>query len=121
MPIVITTWKELKKLLSLVSQLLVIVTYYFIGQSLHVNLELSEYILIVPVVAIFTSLPISVGGMGVREGIMVFLLGTMGVVTSNAVSISLIYLTILILITLPGGIFLISRKSNRDDQYVPAD
>jgi uncharacterized protein (TIRG00374 family) len=97
-------------LLSLISQLLIIVTYYCIARSLHIELALFEFVLVVPVVAIFTSLPISVGGMGVREGIMVFLLGAVGVLTTNAVSVSLMYLTILIFITLPGGIFLLSGK-----------
>jgi hypothetical protein len=99
-------------LLSLVSQLLVVITYYYVAKSLQIELGLLEFMLVVPVVAIFTSLPISVGGMGVREGSMVFLLGAVGVHTTNAVSVSLVYLTILILITLPGGIFMLSGKRN---------
>jgi len=97
-------------LLSLVSQILIVLTYYYIAQSIHIDLELFEFVLIVPVVAVFTSLPISVGGLGIREGTMVVLLSAIGISTTNAVSISLLYLTILIMITLPGGIFMLSGK-----------
>ena len=95
-------------LLSMIAQLLIVITYYLIGISLKVDLPLLEYILIVPVVALFSSLPISVGGLGVREGILVYLISNIGVSTANAVSISLVYLAILILVTLPGGLFLLS-------------
>lgn len=104
-------------LLSLVSQLLIVLTYYFIAKSLNIDLALNDFVLIVPIVAVFTSLPISVGGMGVREGIMVFLLGAIGVSTANAVSISLLYFAMLITITLPGGIFLLPGKRNVANSY----
>lgn len=97
-------------LLSIFSQLLIVVTYYYIAKSLHLHIDLLEFILAVPVVALFSSLPISVGGMGIREGTMVFLLGAAGVPTTSAVSISLLYLSILIFVTLPGGFFLLSMK-----------
>jgi len=97
-------------LLSLISQILIIICYYLIGKSLHVDLPLMEYILLVPIVALLSSIPVSVGGLGVREGAIIFLLGTVGVSTPNAVSISLLYLTVLILVTIPGSIFFIVGK-----------
>jgi len=105
-------------LMSLVSQLLVILTYYLISRSLHVELSLLDYVLIVPVVALFSSLPISVGGLGVREGIMILLLGTVGIQTSSAASITFLYLFILIVITLPGGLFLFSWKNKSAINHV---
>lgn len=104
-------------LLSLVSQLAIVFTYYITAQSLGAEVALADFILVVPIVAIFTSLPISVGGMGVREGVMVFLLGAIGVPTTTAVSISLVYFAILILVTLPGGIFLLTAKRNVENGY----
>jgi uncharacterized protein (TIRG00374 family) len=96
--------------LSMISQLLIVVTYYLIGASLQIEVLLLEYVLIVPVVALFSSLPITVGGLGVREGVLVYLLSSIGVSTTNAVSISLVYLTLLNLITLPGGLFLLAGR-----------
>jgi len=94
-------------LLSLVSQLLIVVTYYLISLSLGVNLSFLDYVLVVPVIALVSSLPITVGGLGLREGALVFLLGTIGVSTALGVSISLLYLSVLIFVTLPGGILLV--------------
>ena len=97
-------------LLSLISQILIIICYYLIGKSLHIELSFMEYVLLVPIVALLSSIPISVGGLGVREGTIIFLLGAVGVSTPNAVSISLLYLAILILVTIPGSIFLLTGK-----------
>jgi len=105
-------------ILSFMSQMLVVVTYYLISKSLHINISLVEYILIVPAVALFTSIPISVGGLGVRESVLVFLLGTIGISTANAVSISLLYLTVLILVTIPGGLFLLSGKHHANNHCI---
>ena len=105
-------------ILSFMSQLLVVITYYLISKSLHINISLVEYILIVPAIALFTSIPISVGGLGVRESVLVFLLGTIGVATPNAVSISLLYLTVLVLVTIPGGLFLLSGKRQTDNHCI---
>lgn len=102
-------------LLSLISQLLIVFTYFFIGKSLNIELGLLEYVLVVPVVALFSSLPISVGGLGVREGVMVFLLTTAGTTTSSAVSVSIVYLSVLIFITLPGGLYLLSTSRKQQD------
>lgn len=102
-------------LLSLISQLMIIICYYLIGRSLHVELHLMEYILLVPIVALLSSIPVSIGGLGVREGTIVFLLGAVGISTPNAVSISLLYLTVLILVTIPGSIFLLISKRNIDN------
>jgi len=108
-------------LLSFCSQILVVITYYLISKSLHIEVALIDYILLVPTVALFTSLPISVGGLGVRESVLVFLLGTIGVSTTNAVSISLLYLTVLILVTLPGGLFLLSGKHRTENHCTAHD
>ena len=97
-------------LMSIVSQICIVVTYYLIGRSLGIEISFLEFALIVPVIFLVASLPISIGGLGVREGMLVILLNSIGVSTSNAVSLSFLYLSILIIATLPGALFLLTNK-----------
>ena len=104
-------------LMSIVSQICIVVTYYLIGLSLGFDISFLEFVLIVPVVFLVASLPISIGGLGVREGILVILLNSIGVSTSNAVSLSFLYLSILIIVTLPGSLFLLTNKWRTRETY----
>jgi uncharacterized protein (TIRG00374 family) len=106
-------------LLSIVSQVLVVCTYYLIGLSIQVEVSFLEYILVVPVVALVSNLPISLGGLGVRESVLVFLMTGTGVDTISAVSISLLYLAILISVTLPGGILLLTSRWGAERNKYP--
>lgn len=92
--------------LSLVLQSTVILVYALLGRGIGIDLPLTLYFIAVPLVTLVTSLPISVGGLGVREGALVALLVYFGTEYPPAVSLSLIYLLVLWLATLPGGLFL---------------
>lgn len=103
--------------ISLLAQHLVIITYVFIGLSLNIDLPIYMYFSMIPVVFITSSLPISIGGLGVREGTLIALFGMFGVSTELAVALSLVYVFILLVITLPGGVF-IWIKENIDIDYI---
>lgn len=108
-------------MLALMSQFLIVLTYYLIARSLHIDLGFMEYVLIVSVVTLFSSLPVTIGGLGLRESVIVFLFATLGVSTANAVSISLLYLAILVAITLPGGLLLFSGRKADGDHRLAED
>jgi uncharacterized membrane protein YbhN (UPF0104 family) len=69
-------------------------------------LELRDLMVIMPVVYVGTVLPISLGGLGVREGIMVGLLSLLGVEPGVAVVIALsLYLTKVVLGLVGGALY----------------
>ncbi len=96
--------------LSIIAQYLIIICYIFLGLCLNIGLPISYYIPIVPVVFLATSLPISIGGLGVRESVLVYLLTLFNVDTQAAIALSLLYFLILVILTLPGGLILLSEQ-----------
>lgn len=99
----------LAAVIALVMQSLIIFAYFLLGQNIGVQLSLATYFAVIPVVFIVANLPISVGGLGVREGILVGMLITLHVDKQLAVSLSLLYLAVLWLSTAPGAAVLLTR------------
>lgn len=85
----------------------IVVTFLF-SQAMGLSVPLTAYFVVVPLVYLATVLPISLGGLGVREGTLVFLLAQFGVVTSDAVTLSfLLYLNYVVIGGLGGLVQLI--------------
>ena len=66
-------------LLSALLQALIIVTYYLIGVGLNLGVPLLYFFLFVPLVTAVSMLPVSVAGLGVREGGVIYFFGKVGV------------------------------------------
>ena len=79
--------------------------FYFIGNNLNISMPLIDWFWIVGLLSIALFLPITIGGIGVREGTLVGILGTMGVVPEKALALSFIVFGVQIITSLIGGIF----------------
>lgn len=95
---------------SLLIQALVILVYAILGDSLGIELPLASYFLMIPLVMLATNVPFSLGGLGLREGALVAMLVGMGVDYQQGVLLSLLYLLVLWLTTLPGGLILLKIR-----------
>jgi len=82
-----------------------------IAQALGVSLPLSVWFAVVPLVALAMVVPVSINGVGVREGGLALMLKPAGVSTDAAVAIGLLWFLATILTGLIGGVlFLLDRK-----------
>ncbi|HRD68351.1 MAG TPA: lysylphosphatidylglycerol synthase transmembrane domain-containing protein [Candidatus Competibacter sp.] len=97
-------------LLSLLSQAIVIGVYAMLGYSLGLSLPLIAYFIIVPLVMLATNIPISLGGLGLRESALVTLMYGAGVNYEQGVLLSFLYLLVLLGATLPGGLVMIKIR-----------
>jgi hypothetical protein len=88
-----------------------ILTYFVIAKALNLSISLTFFFAIMPVVYITTVLPISIGGLGVREGALVYLLGKISVLSSDAVALSFLVYFNRIFISSIGGIIQMFRQS----------
>lgn len=80
------------------------------ARTLQVDLPLAVWFAIVPLVALLMVLPISIGGFGMRENAMEYLLGEQGVSTDKAVAVALLWGLGTIVTGLVGGVlFLLDR------------
>ena len=82
-----------------------------IARALGVALPLSVWFAVVPLVALAMVVPLSINGVGVREGGLALLLKPAGVSTDAAVAIGLLWFLATILTGLVGGLlFLLDRR-----------
>ena len=105
-------------ILSIISNFLMLFTWYFISQSIGANISIKYIIIFIPLVSILQTIPISLNGMGVREGATVFLFSKIGIINEISFFIALLYSTISIMISLFGGLIYII---NRDIYLIPKE
>lgn len=101
--------------LTVLMQSAVIVTYYILGKTVGITLSLLTYAGIIPLVFLAGAVPISLGGIGVREGALVGLLVTIGIDTQMAIALSLLYLFVLLASSLPGGLVMLFSRTSRNN------
>lgn len=98
--------------ISVIGQGLIILTYYLIGRGLGLSISFATYLVAIPAVFLAASLPVSIGGLGIREGTLVGMLVAAGANLPLAINLSLVYLIVLWISTLPGALVpLLSRAS----------
>ncbi|MEN3315387.1 MAG: glycosyltransferase 2 family protein [Acidimicrobiaceae bacterium] len=90
-------------LTSLVYQLAVITTAFAASRALGISVGWLPLLAFIPVVAIAQVLPISVGGLGLREGALVLLLGPLGVGAAKATALGLLLYGINLVVSLLGA------------------
>jgi len=95
---------------SCIIQSLRILTHYMIARSFGVSVSPVNFFLIVPVIAIVASLPVSFGGIGIREQTGVILFGMIGISAIKAFSIEFIAYIVAVIASLPGGVIFTIRR-----------
>ena len=90
--------------LSVLLQALIIVTYYLIGVGLHLDVPLLYFFLFVPLITALSMLPVSVAGLGVREGGVIYFFGKVGVDAATALGMSLVWFSLTLLVSSLGGL-----------------
>ena len=114
--------KRLLLTLSLVSlgiQSVRISVHYLAGRALGVEASFVAFMVFVPLIALLASLPISIGGLGVREQSGVFLFQRVGVPMNLAMPMELLAYILTILSSLPGMVFYLfigNGRAIRDEE-----
>jgi len=104
-------------LLSAVLQALVILAYYVVGSGLSLGVPILDFFLFVPVITFVAMLPVSVAGLGVREGSTVYFFTGLGVDAAAALSMSLAWFSLSVLVSALGGlIFAVSTHTAKRQQ-----
>ena len=92
-------------LLSMVMHAMTGTAIYEIARGLGVGIGLVECVVLVPPISLLTILPISVAGWGVREAAMISGLAYVGIDANDALVTSIIFGLLLMMISVPGGVF----------------
>lgn len=96
--------------LSLMVQLCRVLVYWAAGLAVGMAVPLGYYVCFQPIAAIIAALPVSVGGLGVRENVVVKLFGTVGAEANLSFAMSLLGYLAGILASLLGGVAFVFRR-----------
>ncbi len=105
-------------LLSALLQGLIILTYYLISAGLNLGIPIAYFFLYVPLITFVAMLPVSVAGLGVREGGTVYFFAKVGVDAATALSMSLAWFSLTLIVSSLGGLAFLANihaaKRERD-------
>ena len=91
-------------LYSLIIQVFFIISFSSISLALGIGIEFYLFIFVLPFIALASSVPITIGGIGIRENALVFIIVSFGIARGQAALFSLIVLAIILIIGMIGGI-----------------
>ncbi len=82
---------------------LIVLSVHVIAVGIGLEVGLFESLVLVPAVILLSTVPVSIGGWGLREGLMVVALGLAGVPAEAALTVSILFGLAQIVAGLPGG------------------
>jgi len=98
--------KNLAKTLSigLITHLNTSLYVFALSRAVQMDVTWLDCLVLVPPVLLITTIPISVGGWGVRENAMIIAFGLIGVPEASALALSVLFGLLGLAVSLPGGL-----------------
>lgn len=95
-------------------QLAVMLGAFFAAKALGIDVGWTAILAFFPVVAIIQVIPVTIGGLGTREGSLVLLLGALGVASADAIALGLLFYGVNLVVSLLGApAFALGRRPSR--------
>jgi len=91
-------------LLGFVVQCLGIISVCFLSFSIGLNVPIVYFFIFIPIISVASAIPVSVAGLGIREAGFVILFTKVGLTSAEALSLSLLVFTTMVMTNLIGGI-----------------
>lgn len=99
--------------LSLLLQLISPLSFYLLGLALGINIHIGYFFVYLPIIAAITLLPISIGGLGLRDASTVYFFAKAGVGKDLAFAMSLLNFSFILVFGCIGGIIYVLTLHNR--------
>jgi len=108
-----TQWRALAAAaaLSLAVHLIQSWMHVVMGRALGLAVPYSFCIIVYPLVGTFAAIPVSLNGLGLREGGYIYLLAVIGIGSENGIAFGLLLFLIVALDSLIGGVLFLLQKS----------
>jgi uncharacterized protein (TIRG00374 family) len=98
---------------ALVTQIMRIGVHILFARALGIHVEAAYFFLFVPLLAVIVSLPISLNGIGVREGAGILLFGMVGLDRASAFALQFGTYLVAVGVSLIGGLVFLARIPGR--------
>jgi len=99
--------------IAVIVQVLRVFVHYEVALALGIELPMKYYFLFIPFIAILIALPISINGIGVREGAGILFFGQVGVTQAEAFSMGFLAYLVGVAVSLVGGLLFVLRGQIR--------
>ena len=86
-----------------------------LARGLDIDVTWIDCLVLMPLVLLVTTVPVSIGGWGVREGAMVFAFGLIGVSEHSAFALSFLFGLLVVAASIPGGVIWLMSGERRAD------
>ena len=108
-----TQWRALAvaALLSLIVHLIQAWMHLVMGRALSLEIPYSFCIIVYPLVGTFAAIPVSLNGLGLREGGYIYLLAVIGMSSEKGIAFGLLLFLIVAIDSLLGGVLFLLQKS----------
>ncbi|MFA5095798.1 MAG: lysylphosphatidylglycerol synthase transmembrane domain-containing protein [Candidatus Omnitrophota bacterium] len=100
-------------LLSIIIQAVPPLTTYIIALSLGIKIGLAYFFIFIPIIGAITLLPISIGGLGLRDASVIFFFAKAGVGQNLAFAMSLLSFSFILIYGAAGGLVYVLTVHNR--------
>ncbi len=97
-------------ILSFFVQLVPSLTFYFVGLALGIKINIAYFLIFLPIISAITLLPISIGGLGLRDATTIYFFAKAGVSKDLAFAMSLINFSFILAYGAAAGIIYLWRK-----------
>ena len=101
--------------LSLVVQMARVLQAYVLGRGLDIDVGFGYYLAFMPIGIVVMLLPVSVGGFGLAQGVIVWMLRPVGVPDSQSFALSTVFLLTGLVGALPGAFVHLRSRLNAED------
>lgn len=109
--------KPLPVVLSLVVQSANVILVWLVGLAVSAAVPGSYYWIVVPMVTLLTLLPVSINGMGVREGAMILFLTPLNIPAGTAVSLAFLWFSVFTTASVFGGVIYLFGRFTRPEVH----
>lgn len=99
--------------ISILIQIFFSITPWVLAQSIHTYLPIIKTILILPIVNFVMMIPVTISGLGLREGAFIVIYGN-DIGNEKALIVSLLYYTASLVLSLAGMVLFLFDKSEKD-------
>jgi len=106
--------------LSVLLWLVYSLVWFLLGSSVRSPASVLSYLVCVPLVSLSAMLPVSIGGLGVRENGFVILMGRFGMPEASAAAVALLFLGATALYALVGALLFATLRGERHRLAEPA-
>ena len=103
--------------LSAIIQIISPLSVYFIALSLKINIDLVLFFIFLPIIGAITLIPISLGGLGLRESLFVVYFAKVGVIKQLSVAMSLLSFSFILIYGAIGGLIYVLTLHHRRLQH----